>query len=155
MAIGVLIKRVTKPGSDAKELMPLIVELRSLAVRQPGYISGETFFNLDRPEECVVIGRWTSLEYWQQFNKNKRRSELIDSIEKQLESKAEYNIYDIGLWQTSNIKECSLYVYISVVIHHVITEFFKCQKLDYLQQKQGYQAPEKLTMCDYNHNLEG
>ena len=98
MAIGVLIKRVTKPGSDAKELMPLIVELRSLAVRQPGYISGETFFNLDRPEECVVIGRWTSLEYWQQFNKNKRRSELIDSIEKQLESKAEYNIYDIGLW---------------------------------------------------------
>ena len=98
MAIGVLIKRVTKPGSDAKELMPLIVELRSLAVRQPGYISGETFFNLDRPEECVVIGRWTSLEYWQQFIRNKRRIELIDNIEKQLESKAEYNIYDIGLW---------------------------------------------------------
>ncbi len=54
MAIGVLIKRVTKPGVDARELMPLIVELRSLAVRQPGYISGETFFNLDLPEECVV-----------------------------------------------------------------------------------------------------
>ena len=98
MAIGVLIKRVTKPGVDAKELMHLIVELRSLAVRQPGYISGETFFNLDRPEECVVIGRWTSLGYWQQFNKNKRRIELIDNIEKQLESKAEYSFYDIGLW---------------------------------------------------------
>jgi len=98
MAIGVLIKRVTKGGVDAKELMPLIVELRSLAVRQPGYISGETFFNLDRPEECVVIGKWTSLEYWQQFNRNKRRTEIIDNIEKQLESKAEYNFYDIGLW---------------------------------------------------------
>jgi quinol monooxygenase YgiN len=98
VAIGVLIKRVTKSGIDAKELMPLIVELRSLAVRQPGYISGETFFNLDRPEECVVIGRWTSLEYWQQFNRNKRRMELIDNIEKQLESKAEYSFYDIGLW---------------------------------------------------------
>ena len=98
MAIGVLIKRVTKRGVDAKELMPLIVELRSLAVRQPGYISGETFFNLDRPEECVVIGKWTSLEYWQQFNRNKRRIEIIDNIEKQLESKAEYNFYDIGLW---------------------------------------------------------
>ena len=55
MAIGVLIKRVTKQGVDAKVLLPLIVELRSLAVRQPGYLSGETFFNLDRPEECVVI----------------------------------------------------------------------------------------------------
>ena len=91
MAIGVLIKRVTKQGVDAKVLLPLIVELRSLAVRQSGYISGETFFNLNRPEECVVIGRWTSLEYWQQFKKNPRRNELIDKIEKHLDNKAEYN----------------------------------------------------------------
>lgn len=98
MAIGVLIKRVTKQGVDAKVLLPLIVELRSLAVRQPGYLSGETFFNLDRPEECVVIGRWTSLEYWQQFKKNKKRNELIDKIEKDLDRKAEYNFYGIGLW---------------------------------------------------------
>ena len=98
MAIGVLIKRVTKLGVDAKVLLPLIVELRSLAVRQPGYISGETFFNLNRPEECVVIGRWTSLEHWQQWKLDKRRIELIDNIEKHLESKADYNFYGIGLW---------------------------------------------------------
>ena len=98
MAIGVLIKRVTKHGVDAKVLLPLIVELRSLAVRQSGYISGETFFNLDRPEECVVIGRWTSLEHWQQWKMDKRRIELVDNIEKQLERKAEYNFYGIGLW---------------------------------------------------------
>jgi len=98
MAIGVLIKRVTKPGVDAKVILPLIVELRSLAVRQPGYISGETFFNLNRPEECVVIGRWTSLEHWQQWKLDKRRIELIDNIEKHLESKADYNFYGIGLW---------------------------------------------------------
>ncbi|MDC3237305.1 hypothetical protein OAT93_01080 [bacterium] len=98
MAIGILIKRVTKHGVDAKMLLPLIVELRSLAVRQSGYISGETFFNLDRPEECVVIGRWTSLEYWQQFKKNPLRYELIDKIEKHLDRTAEYNFYGIGLW---------------------------------------------------------
>lgn len=98
MAIGVVIKRVVKHGADAKVLMPIIVELRSLAVRQPGYISGETFFNLDRPEECVVIGRWTSLEHWEQWKKDKRRIELIDNIEKHLESKGEYNFYSIGLW---------------------------------------------------------
>ena len=98
MAIGILIKRVTKHGVDAKVLLPLVVELRSLAVRQSGYISGETFFNLDRPEECVVIGRWTSLEHWQQFKKNSLRSELIDKIEKHLDRKPEYNFYGIGLW---------------------------------------------------------
>jgi hypothetical protein len=36
MAIGVLIKRVTKPGVDAKVLLPHIIELRALGVRQPG-----------------------------------------------------------------------------------------------------------------------
>ena len=45
MAVGILIKRVTRDGQDAKVLLPHIVELRALAVRQPGYISGETFFN--------------------------------------------------------------------------------------------------------------
>ena len=98
MAIGVLIKRVTRPGEDAKVLLPHIIELRSLAVRQPGYISGETFLNLDRPEECLVIGRWTSLEHWQQWKRNERRIELNENIEKYLEIKAEYNIYGIGLW---------------------------------------------------------
>ena len=58
MAIGVLIKRVTKHGDNAKVLLPHIVELRALAVKQPGYISGETFFNLDRTEECLVISRY-------------------------------------------------------------------------------------------------
>ena len=98
MAIGVLIKRVTRPGEDAKVLLPHIIELRSLAVRQPGYISGETFLNLDRPEECLVIGRWTSLEHWQQWKRNERRIELDENIEKHLETNTEYNIYGIGLW---------------------------------------------------------
>jgi heme-degrading monooxygenase HmoA len=98
MAIGVLIRRVTKQGIDAKTLLPHIIELRSLGVKQPGYISGETFFNLDRPEECLVISRWTSLEYWQQWKTDKRRIELNENIEKHLGSKAEYSIYGIGLW---------------------------------------------------------
>ena len=98
MAVGVLIKRVTKKGVDAKTLLPHIIELRALGVRQPGYISGETFFNLDRPEECLVISRWTALEYWQQWTKNPSRNELNEIIEKQLETKTEYNIYGIGLW---------------------------------------------------------
>ena len=98
MAIGVLIKRETKQGVDAKVLLPHIVELRALAVRQPGYISGETFFNLDRPEECVVIGRWTALEHWQQWKRDARRIELNDIIETHLGCKAEYSVYGIGLW---------------------------------------------------------
>ena len=98
MAIGILIKRVTRHGQDAKVLLPHIVELRALAVRQPGYISGETFFNLDRNDECLVISRWTTLEQWQRWMKNPRRIELDGNLENHLVSETEYRIYGIGLW---------------------------------------------------------
>jgi len=98
MAIGVLIKRVARPGEDAKVLLPHIIELRSLAVRQPGYISGETFFNLDLPDECLVISKWTTIELWQQWKRNPRRIELDENMEKQHGIKTEYSIYGIGLW---------------------------------------------------------
>ena len=98
MAIGVVIKRATKPGVDIKVLLPHIIELRAHAVRQPGYISGETFFGLDRPEECLVISRWTSLEYWQQWERDQRRIKINEKVEKHCGCRTEYSIYNIGLW---------------------------------------------------------
>ncbi|MHC5077091.1 MAG: antibiotic biosynthesis monooxygenase family protein [Planctomycetota bacterium] len=98
MAIGVLIKRVTRHGENAKVLLPHIIELRSLGVRQPGYISGETFLNIDRPDECLVISRWTSLEHWQQWKRDPRRIELDGNMGKHLVTQTEYSIYNIDLW---------------------------------------------------------
>jgi heme-degrading monooxygenase HmoA len=98
MAIGVLIKRVTRHGENAKVLLPHIVELRALGVRQPGYISGETFFNLEHKDECLVISRWTTIELWQQWMRDPRRIELDGNLEKHLAVKTEYSIYGIGLW---------------------------------------------------------
>ena len=55
MAIEVFIKRKVKQGPQARSVVPLILQLRSLATFQPGYISGETFFNLDNPEEGIDL----------------------------------------------------------------------------------------------------
>jgi heme-degrading monooxygenase HmoA len=82
MAIGVLIKRVTRNGENAKVLLPHIIELRALGVRQAGYISGETFFNLDRKDECLVISRWTTLEHWQRWMRDPRRIELDGNMDR-------------------------------------------------------------------------
>ncbi|MBE9543017.1 MAG: antibiotic biosynthesis monooxygenase [Proteobacteria bacterium] len=98
MAIEVLIKRETKPGINAKALLPHIIELRSHAVKQPGYISGETLFNLDRTEECLVISRWTSMEHWQEWNRTSRRIELDEGMEELLGTETEYKFYGVGLW---------------------------------------------------------
>jgi heme-degrading monooxygenase HmoA len=87
-----------KEGIDAKVLLPHIIELRAMAVRQPGYISGETVFHLDRTEACPVISRWTTLEQWQKWIKEPRRSELHENISKHLGARTEYEIYGVGLW---------------------------------------------------------
>ena len=98
MAVGILIKRVIRHGGNAKELLPHLIELRALAVRQPGYISGESFFNLEDSGECLVISRWTTLEQWKQWMRDPRRIELDENMEKHLGTKTEYSIYGIGLW---------------------------------------------------------
>ena len=98
MAIGVLIKHVAREGANAKVFLPHIIELRALAVRQPGYISGETFFHLDRTEESLVISRWTALEHWKQWLREPRRIEIYENISKHLKAETEHEIYGIGLW---------------------------------------------------------
>ena len=98
MAIEVLIRRVAKPGINAKALLPHIIELRSHAVKQPGYISGETLFNLEQTGECLVVSRWTTLEHWQAWNRTSRRMELDDDMEGLLGTVTEYKFYGVGLW---------------------------------------------------------
>ena len=98
MAIEVLIRRVTKPGVNAKALLPHIVELRSHAVKQPGYISGETLFNLEQLDECLVISRWTTIEHWQAWNRTSRRIKIDDGMEELLATETEYKFYGVGLW---------------------------------------------------------
>ena len=98
MAIEILIKRATDHGNSAKILLPHIIELRSHAVKQPGYISGETLFNIERSQECLVLSRWTKLEHWQNWLRNPLRIELNEKIEKLLNTKSEYDIYSVSLW---------------------------------------------------------
>jgi len=48
MAIKVLIKRKIRPGKE-KELSEVMKELRSIAIRTTGYISGETLRSIEEP----------------------------------------------------------------------------------------------------------
>ncbi len=82
MAVKILIKRSI--GQDvAPFLRPLILELRAHAMKQPGYISGETLKCIDRPGEYLVISTWDSLDDWHRWLNSGERQELehkIDSI---------------------------------------------------------------------------
>lgn len=95
MAIKIIVKR-TVPKNKEADLLPLLLELRTKAMTQPGYISGETLRGVDSPEEFLVIGTWQSAEAWKSWEKSGPRAEIQDRIDALLEGKTEYGIYYYG-----------------------------------------------------------
>ncbi|MBL0714033.1 MAG: antibiotic biosynthesis monooxygenase, partial [Desulfosarcina sp.] len=53
MAVEVIIRRKFKDPEQAEKLVPLIIQLRSLATIQKGYMTGQTLKCLDCPGEYL------------------------------------------------------------------------------------------------------
>ena len=86
MAIKVIITRKVAKGKQ-KDLLPLLMELRSKAMNQKGYISGETLKGISDPDEFMVISTWNSLEDWKAWEDNPERREIQGKIDALLEEK--------------------------------------------------------------------
>ena len=92
MAIEVFIKRRVKQGEHAQKLVPLILQMRTLALHQPGYISGKTLCDLEHPGDCLVISRWETVDDWNRWKQSKERTDIEIKIEA-LTGETHYNIY--------------------------------------------------------------
>lgn len=92
MAVKIIIDRKVSKEKE-EELRPLLIQLRAMATAQPGYISGETLRNVDRPEEYLVISTWQSVDNWKTWASTKERSEIQGKIDALLSTKTEYNLY--------------------------------------------------------------
>ena len=91
--IKIYIKR--KVSEDKKkELTLLINQLRSITMGTPGYITGETLKRLDKPDESLVVTKWQSIYYWNQWFQSKERSKIQDKIDQLLGEKTQYEIYE-------------------------------------------------------------
>jgi len=95
MAVEILIRRKFI-AKKANEVAPLMVKLRSLALTQTVYISGESLRCIDPPgeNEYLVRSTWRSVEDW----KNWSNSEVRTGIQKQIDvitgEETEYKIYE-------------------------------------------------------------
>ena len=63
MAVKVLIERHVKAGYE-ELVWEMLRELRGEAVRQKGYLYGETWRSLDNPRVFLVTSTWGRREYW-------------------------------------------------------------------------------------------
>jgi len=93
MSIEVMIKRKIQQGPLAGKVVPLILQLRTLATYQPGYISGRTLFNVENPKDCLVISEWQTMEDWYQWMKNEEREAIQNKIEIETGEPTEYSVY--------------------------------------------------------------
>jgi heme oxygenase (mycobilin-producing) len=87
----ILLRRV--PAEVADELKPMLMELRALALAQPGYISGETLMNADDPEEYLVISTWADIQYWNTWLNNPERMMVQRAIDTLLGRETLYQVY--------------------------------------------------------------
>ncbi len=95
MAVKIIILRTVETGKE-KELSPLLLKLRSLAMAQPGYISGETLMNADDPEQYLVISSWSNMDYWNKWVESEERLNLQGEIDEVLGEKTYYQVYYNG-----------------------------------------------------------
>ena len=63
MIAKIIIKR-RFVDENRPQILSLLNKIRSIAMDQPGYISGETLMQKDFPENMAVIATWQNMESW-------------------------------------------------------------------------------------------
>ena len=96
MAVQVLIRRKVVPDK-AKEVATLMVELRSLARAQEGYMSSESLRCIDPPgdDEYVIRSTWHSYDLWKKWLNSEARSSIQKKIDNLTGEKTEYRVYEM------------------------------------------------------------
>ena len=85
MQAKIVIQRHVMPGQEAQSL-DLVVEMRSLATRQAGYISGETLIDTRDHSTIIVMSTWRSVQDWKRWERHPDRIRLEGMLAPLLES---------------------------------------------------------------------
>ncbi len=96
MAVKVLIKRKIKDG-NIQAASRLLINTRSGAMQQPGYISSESMRNLDDPSQIVVMSMWQNREAWEAWRNSDARKAIVSEFKDYIVGETEYEYYSLGL----------------------------------------------------------
>ena len=81
-------------AENQKELLSVINQMRATIVGHPGYLSSETLKRIDQPGEILVISKWQSHFYWNQWYESKERSQIQEKIDQLMGVLTTYEIYE-------------------------------------------------------------
>lgn len=92
MAVRVFIEREIQSGNDLK-LHNLLMQLRTKAMLQKGYITGETLRDLSSASKFLVIGTWNSVEDWNAWQADPERKKIQAELDKLLKAPEKFTVY--------------------------------------------------------------
>jgi heme-degrading monooxygenase HmoA len=95
MIVKVIIARQIQEGRT-KAVFNLLNELRSLAMNQAGYFSGETLISHEDPHKLVVISTWLSEENWLKWKERPERKAIEANMQRLLTGPTQYDLYVCG-----------------------------------------------------------
>ena len=92
--IRIIIERHLQEGRKG-ELIHLLRQLRTSAIHQPGYISGETLVSIEDASIVSVLSTWQRLDDWQDWQDSATRARLEKQIEPLLTARPKVSIYQV------------------------------------------------------------
>ena len=96
MAVKILIKRKFKNG-NMQAASRFVINNRSSAMRQPGYISSETLRSIDDKDKIMVVSMWENIEAWEAWKNSDIRKANAAEFKDYLVGEADYEHYSLGL----------------------------------------------------------
>lgn len=96
----IIIKRDIREGKE-KHFFSLLKNLRSTAILQDGYISGETLICAENKNRVLVISKWESLESWTRWKNDIKRQEIDAKLSELQENPPNYEAYVFGRYKTA------------------------------------------------------
>lgn len=91
--IKVIIERKVIPGAE-RHYQRAVSHLLSEIQLAPGYISGETYQELDRPNHFIVIANWQSLDHWQRWLISRERRAVVSEISPYMEEEETFMVLE-------------------------------------------------------------
>ena len=104
--IRLLVYQRAKSEKDIGLLMDALRVLRNDAMKQPGYITGETLVDVEDPRNVLVISTWHTVEQLNAWNKTESRAkatQLIDPLLAEPHTERIYGYYLVRegkVWST-------------------------------------------------------
>lgn len=81
---------------NTPQILSLLNKIRSFAMNQPGYISGETLMQSEFSENMAVICTWQSMQDWHAWKSSEERKNYEAMLEIYQTRPTEYEEYLLG-----------------------------------------------------------